>query len=67
MAFFYNGLQRLEHLADNGPTAFAFTFKQRFHPDGSIYEIDRARVKAIAIRNAEGQQDLMQVLTNIPA
>jgi Domain of unknown function (DUF3291) len=60
------GVERLEYLADHGPTAFAFTFKQPFYPDGTLYQIDRARVKTIAARNIEGQQDLMQALAELP-
>jgi hypothetical protein len=57
-----DGVERLEHLADHGSSAFAFSFKQPFHPDGSLYQIDRARVKEIVSRNLTRQQDLLGAL-----
>jgi len=52
------GVERLEYLADHGPSAFAFTFKQPYGPDGAETVIDRDRVKEFAARNAETQKDL---------
>ncbi|WP_440980661.1 DUF3291 domain-containing protein [Shinella sumterensis] len=54
-----DGAERLEHLADHGPTPRAFTFKKPFCPDGEPIVIDRDRVKTIGARNAVGQRDLL--------
>lgn len=54
-----DGVERLEHLHDNGPSAGAFSFKQPYGPDGHPAEIDRGRVKEIAALNAAGQGDLL--------
>jgi len=79
MAFSYNGVhadalkharnwnQRQEHLADHGPTPRAFTFKTPFCPDGKAIGIDREGVKAIAARNAAGQEDLLAVAKTLKA
>ncbi len=56
-----DGAERLEHLADHGPTPRAFTFKMPFCPDGNAIVIDRESVKAIAARNMPGQEDLLAV------
>ncbi len=57
-------VERLEYLADNGPSARAFTFKQPFDAAGAEIGIDRERVKALATENAETQRDLLDhVLT----
>lgn len=53
------GVERLEYLADYGPTAYAFTFKKPYGPDGSEMEIDRGCVKELAARNVEVQEDLL--------
>ncbi|GEO86356.1 MULTISPECIES: DUF3291 domain-containing protein [Alphaproteobacteria] len=60
-------VRRFERLADDGPSAAAFTFKQPYDPEGRPYAIDRARVKAISAANAEGQADLMQLVRGLPA
>lgn len=61
------GAERLEFLHDNGPTARAFTFKAPFCPDGQAVVIDREHVKAIACRNATGQQDLLDIVKTLKA
>ncbi|THF50008.1 DUF3291 domain-containing protein [Allorhizobium terrae] len=61
----HDGVERLEHLADNGPSAFAFTFKQAFDPCGAPYTLDRARVKALTTQNLQNQQDLLRALASI--
>lgn len=53
------GVERLEYLADHGSSPRAFTFKQPYASDGVETVIDRDRVKELAMRNAEGQQDLL--------
>ena len=60
-------VERLEYLDDNGPTPRAFTFKQAFDPEGAPYAIDRARVREIAARNAEGQADLLATVKTLKA
>lgn len=62
-----DGAERLEHLADHGPTPRAFTFKTSFCPDGKAIGIDREGVKAIAARNAAGQEDLLAVAKTLKA
>jgi hypothetical protein len=57
---------RFEHLADRGPSATAFTFKQAFDPSGRPYVIDRARVKDIAAANAQGQAELLEIVRGLP-
>ena len=54
-----DGAERLEHLHDQGPAPRAFTFKAPYCPDGNAIVIDRNAVKAIAGRNAAGQDDLL--------
>jgi hypothetical protein len=57
-------VERFEHLADHGPSGRGFTFKRPFGADGGETEIDRARVKDLATRNAKTQGDLLaHVLT----
>ncbi len=59
-----DGVERLEYLHDNGPSAAAFSFKHPYCPDGNPAEIGRGRVKEIAALNAAGQGDLLaHVLT----
>ncbi|MBB4238619.1 DUF3291 domain-containing protein [Rhizobium esperanzae] len=53
------GVERLEYLADHGPSPGAFTFKQPYGPDGAETTIDRDRVKELAVRNTETQKDLL--------
>ena len=62
-----DGAERLEFLHDNGPTPRAFTFKTPFCPDGEAIVIDREHVKAIAGRNAAGQQDLLDIVKTLKA
>jgi hypothetical protein len=62
-----DGAERLEHLADHGPTPRAFTFKTPFCPDGKAIGIDREGVKAITARNAAGQEDLLAVAKTLKA
>lgn len=62
-----DGAERLEQLADHGPSPRAFTFKTAFCPDGNTVGIDRESVKAIAARNAAGQQDLLAVAKTLKA
>jgi hypothetical protein len=52
-------VERFEHLADHGPSARGFTFKQPFGTDGAELMIDRGRVRELAARNAETQGDLL--------
>nr|WP_223215924.1 DUF3291 domain-containing protein [Rhizobium herbae] len=49
------GVERLEHLHDNGATARAFTFKEPFAADGGAYVIDPQRVRSIAEATAAGR------------
>jgi hypothetical protein len=59
-----DGVERLEHLHDHGPSASAFTFKEPFTADGEAYAIDRDKVRRIAEENGKGQADLLaHVLT----
>lgn len=53
------GVARLEHLHDQGPSPFAFTFKTAFDPSGEAVVIDRGRVRQHAEANAPGQADLL--------
>ncbi|WP_421589818.1 DUF3291 domain-containing protein [Shinella sp. M27] len=62
-----DGAERLEFLHDHGPTPRAFTFKAPFCPDGNAIVIDRERVKAIAGYNADGQQDLLDIVKTLKA
>ena len=62
-----DGAERLEFLHDNGPTPRAFTFKVPFCPDGKAVAIDREEVKAIAGRNAGGQEELLAVANTLKA
>jgi hypothetical protein len=39
---------RMDHLHDNGPSAFAFGLRQPFGPDGQPYKLDTARVRRLA-------------------
>jgi hypothetical protein len=61
------GVERLEFLHDNGSTPRAFTFKAPFCPDGKPVAIDRDEVKAIAGRNAGGQEELLAVANTLKA
>ncbi len=41
-------VKRHEHLADHGPSPFAFTFKQAYGPTGSAAKLDPQRIRALA-------------------
>lgn len=60
-----DGVDRLHHLADCGPTAEAFNFKTPFDGQGKPMVIDRAAVKVIAGRNTAGQADLLAALSGL--
>lgn len=62
-----DGAERLESLHDDGSTPRAFTFKAPFCPDGNAITIDRDNVKAIAGRNAAGQETLLSVVKTLKA
>ena len=62
-----DGAERLEFLHDNGPSPRAFTFKAPFCPDGKPVAIDRDEVKAMAGRNAGGQEELLAVANTLKA
>ena len=62
-----DGAERLEFLHDNGPTPRAFTFKVPFCPDGKAVTIDRDEVRAMAGRNAGGQEELLAVANTLKA
>lgn len=49
-----DAVKRHEHLHDNGPSAYCFTFKQAFGPDGSPARIDAQCVLAIAKAGKSG-------------
>ncbi|MDQ0456504.1 DUF3291 domain-containing protein [Rhizobium paknamense] len=61
-----DAVMRLEHLADHGPSAFAFTFKTAFDPFGLPASIDRGRVKAISASNLKRQADLLEAVLTLP-
>jgi hypothetical protein len=44
------GVQRMEHLHDNGPSSYAFTFKAPYDEGGSPMKIDRVRVREMKSR-----------------
>ena len=62
-----DGAERLEFLHDNGPTPRAFTFKAPFCPGGKPVAIDRDEVKAMAGRNAGGQEELLAATNTLKA
>ncbi len=47
------GVARIEHLQDNGPTPFAFSFTQAFDAEGEPVSVDHERVKLIVGRKRE--------------
>lgn len=49
------GVGRLEHLHDHGPSAFAFTFKSPFDPDDRPAQVDREAVKRKIAENRRRQ------------
>ena len=42
------GAVRLEHLHDNGPTAYSFDFKDPFDPDGDPLRMGRSKIQECA-------------------
>lgn len=46
------GVRRLEHLHDHGPSRLAFGFRQAFDAAGAPLEVNRARVREMAALNA---------------
>jgi hypothetical protein len=54
----HEGVERLEHLHDHGPNAFAFDFKKPFDAQGRPVEIDRALVKHKMKLNADRLRDI---------
>ncbi len=59
------GVARLEHLHDKGPTPSAFTFKEPFAEDGCKATIDREKVRRIAAHNAETQRELLAYVSTL--
>lgn len=57
-----DGAERLEYLADHGPTRRAFTFRTPYDPHGNAVTIDRDRVRELASRNAGEQEDLLSAV-----
>lgn len=62
-----DGVERLERLHDEGPSATAFTFKQPYDAAGNLAPIDRERVKRLARENGETQGDLLAHVSTLPA
>jgi len=60
-----DGAERLEYLTDNGPRPHAFTFKVPYCPNGDPVTIDRDRVKVLAGRNTERQEDLLAAVKTL--
>lgn len=58
-------VMRFEYLADDGPSAQAFTFKQAFDPHGLPHQIDRSLVREIARENEARQVDLIEAVSRI--
>lgn len=54
-----DGVERLEQLHDEGPSAAAFTFKRAYDDHGNAAVIDRETVKKIAAKNGAGAEDLL--------
>lgn len=52
------GVERLEHLHDNGPSIFAFDFKQAFDPAGNSAVVDHDEVRRLKARNLIAQAHL---------
>lgn len=52
------GVERLEHLHDHGPSLIAFNFKQAFDPDGNPTKIDREAVQRLQALNSAAQTEL---------
>ena len=49
------GVERLEHLHDHGPSLFAFAFEQVFDPEGNASTVDREAVKYLQEQNLIAQ------------
>lgn len=62
-----DGVERLEHLHDHGPSPRAFTFKAAFDPEGNPAAIDRASVREKARRNEAGQRNLLASVRGMKA
>lgn len=62
-----DGAERLEHLADHGPSPHAFTFRAAFSHRGDPVTVDRERVRAVTLRNAAGQEDLLAIVKTLKA
>ena len=52
------GVERLEHLHDHGPSLFAFDFKEAFDPEGNSTTVDREAVKRLQALNSVAQTHL---------
>ncbi len=52
------GVERLEHLHDHGPSSFAFDFKQAFDPAGNSTSVDREAAKCLQAKNLIAQARL---------
>lgn len=50
--FWAEGVERLEHLHDNGTSAYAFDFKHPFDQNGDPTKLDRSAVKIKQAHNA---------------
>ena len=61
------GVGRLEHLHDHGPSERAFTFKVPFAPSGEPVQIDRERVRRIATGNETAQAPLLAHVLSLKA
>jgi hypothetical protein len=49
------GVDRLEHLHDHGPSSVAFDFNKSFDPFGNSTSVDRAAVQRLKAENASAQ------------
>lgn len=59
-------IERFENLHDHGASPHAFNFKRPFSTHGTPLEIDRAKVRDIAARNATGEKDLLEAVLALP-
>ncbi|MEZ2131760.1 MULTISPECIES: DUF3291 domain-containing protein [unclassified Sinorhizobium] len=59
------GVERLEHLHDNGPGPRAFNFKEAYAADGGAMAIDRDRVRGLAAENAGNQSELLAYVRSL--
>ncbi|MDI7864254.1 DUF3291 domain-containing protein [Rhizobiaceae bacterium n13] len=58
-------VKRFEYLHDNGPSPYAFNFKQPFAANGDVAVIDRALVKQKAQINEAAQRELLTRLKSL--